>query len=209
MKLSFEKFLKGTFALLIILGIAIALLFKLLPIWPAIALRNIQETQVGALLNSTFFATLVVERSLEVLLTIWRGEGKSIWENELARYEPGTPAFQRVQDELNRYGHETKSIALRAGFVLGIVVSLVGFRILEPLIVLEAIDSNQRIAFQTLDIILTGLTISAGSNVFHDVISVFTDFLRATRGRIGNQSADSSPVSNPGVTAQYRPPFDP
>lgn len=205
---SLEKSLKGSFALLLIVGIGIALLFRLLPVWPAIALKNIQETQVGALLNSTFFATLVVERSLEVLITIWRGEGKSIWENELARYQAGTPAFLRVQNELTRYGNETKSIALRAGFVLGIAVSLVGFRILEPLIALDAVNSNQRIAFQTLDILLTGLTISAGSNVFHDVISVLTDFLKATRGKIGDRSADLPPTSDR-EAEQYRPPFNP
>ncbi|NJL21631.1 MAG: hypothetical protein HC895_13735 [Leptolyngbyaceae cyanobacterium SM1_3_5] len=201
MKQLFGKSLKGAFTLFLILGIAIALLFNLLPVWPAIALKNIQETQVGALLNSTFFATLVVERSLEVLITVWRGDGKKIWENELNRYEAGTPAFLRVQEELKRYGGETKSIALRAGFILGIAVSLVGFRILEPLIALDAVDLDQRIAFQTLDIILTGLTISAGSNVFHDVISVFTDFLKATRGRIGDRPSDL-PVNN-------QPPFNP
>lgn len=167
---------------LFLFGIILALFLKLIPLFPTLNLQNIDAQNIGALLNGAFFITLVVERSLEVFITIWREPKKLDKENavDIAGYQDKRDAQAKLQE----YENDTKKIALYAGFVLGILASLSGIRLLEQLIDVQSVEATQLQTFRCLDIVLTGLTISGGSSVFHILISVFTDFLAKTRERI-------------------------
>jgi hypothetical protein len=170
------------FVFLFLFGIILALFLKLIPLFPTLNLQNIDAQNIGALLNGAFFITLVVERSLEVFITIWREPKKLDKENavDIAGYQDKRDAQAKLQE----YENDTKKIALYAGFVLGILASLSGIRLLEQLIDVQSVEATQLQTFRCLDIVLTGLTISGGSSVFHILISVFTDFLAKTRERI-------------------------
>jgi hypothetical protein len=170
------------FVFLFLFGIILALFLKLIPLFPTLNLQNIDAQNIGALLNGAFFITLVVERSLEVFITIWREPKKLDKENavDIAGYQDKRDAQAKLQE----YENDTKKIALYTGFVLGILASLSGIRLLEQLIDVQSVEATQLQTFRCLDIVLTGLTISGGSSVFHILISVFTDFLAKTRERI-------------------------
>ncbi|MEL7409571.1 MAG: hypothetical protein AAFN00_21935, partial [Cyanobacteria bacterium J06558_2] len=123
---------------------------------------------------------LIIERSVEVFISVWRDPERTRLENQKAD-----------EIKLNSYRKKTKILSFYAGFILGLLSALAGVRVLEHLIVIpEAIvipkdlpeDLKMQVeAFRNLDILLTSLTIAGGSQVFHELISIFTDFLGQTR----------------------------
>jgi hypothetical protein len=75
---------------------------------------------------------------------------------------------------------------------MGFLSGLVGIRILEQIVeILPAITPQQLRAFRGLDILLTALAISGGSQIFHLLVSVLTDFSKQTRAQI------NTPQQNP------------
>jgi hypothetical protein len=175
------------FLFLGVIGFTLALLLKLIPAFPALTLKKIADANITELLNGAVFVTLIVERSAEVFISVWRDPEKIQLENKLnINSSTGGQASDTLPggQSLKKYQQDTAIIAFYAGFFLGIVSALVGVRILEPLVDITQIAENQLRAFRTLDILLTGLTVSGGSKVFHELISVFTDFLAVTRKKV-------------------------
>ncbi len=200
LSLPISKYLSEIFIILSLLGIILSLSLNLLPIFPVITFKELDNTQILGLFNGVIWTVMVVERGLEVFIAVWRN-GKVIdLEQQIKKYKESkdTEKVLSIKDEISKYKNDTKKIATYTGFIIGIIVSLVGFRVLEPLLEITNITLPQQRAFRILDIILTGLTISGGSNVFHSLISVFTDFLTVTRGKIkdSGKSSDSSEDSS-------------
>jgi hypothetical protein len=194
------KYLPGSYIIIFLLGIVLALSLDLLPVFPVITLKKLDNIQILELFNGVIWTVMIVERGLEVFIAVWRN-GKVIdLEQQIKKYKESkdTEKVLSIKDEISKYKNDTKKIATYTGFIIGIIVSLVGFRVLEPLLEITNITLPQQRAFRILDIILTGLTISGGSNVFHSLISVFTDFLTVTRGKIkdSGKSSDSSEDSS-------------
>jgi hypothetical protein len=201
LSLPISKYLSEIFIILSLLGIILSLSLNLLPIFPVITFKELDNTQILGLFNGVIWTVMVVERGLEVFIAVWRN-GKVIdLEQQRKKYQDSqdTKNLLITNNEISKHKRDTKKIATSTGFIVGIIVSLVGFRVLEPLLDITNIALVQQRAFRTLDIILTGLTISGGSNVFHSLISVFTDFLTVTREKIqdsGNSSVSSQDSSS-------------
>lgn len=66
-------------------------------------------------------------------------------------------------DELQRYRLVTAKYAMWISFIFGLVISLVGVRILQNLVEVEIREGLQFLLFDVTDIILTGGTIAGGS----------------------------------------------
>ncbi|BAY24763.1 hypothetical protein NIES2100_45600 [Calothrix sp. NIES-2100] len=195
------------------------------------------------LLTLPFFISLLLERSLEVFITTWRGptteqlevsiqqqtaliaERRKIiadqqqnqipylsanpiivnpsagttLEQQLIQDFNQTPvdSFQQIQpyiDELNNtinnlntlererlaYKSNTRIIALWTSLLCGLLISAIGIRSIEPLIILDANNPIQIIIFRCLDALLTGGLIAGGSEGIHKFTQVFTDFLEAS-----------------------------
>lgn len=99
-----------------------------------------------------------------------------------------------VIEELKRisasYKVETRIIAIRLAFASGILISLIGFRTLEPLIswgpdlTVRNMASWQAIAFMWTDVMLTGGVIAGGSEGIHKIANAFGSFIDRTNNRI-------------------------
>ncbi len=191
----------GTFVLLLMLGFIMSLYIQLIPTFPAIYSNKFSQNNLASLLTNALFASLIVERSLEVFISVWRHGAKTRIENEIyelkqsiSKYSPEDYQEKKIALKLKlyRYQRETESNALLLGFIIGIFVSLVGVRVLEPLVDLAQAPQPQQLMFRILDIILTGSAISGGSNAFHSLISVFTDFLELSRPKTISPSSSAN-----------------
>jgi hypothetical protein len=206
-------------------------------------LRPFGFDEVMQLLALPFFISLLLERSLEVFITTWRGptteqleaniqqqnaliverrkliaerqqnqipyveanpiqvnqSGGTTLEQQLIQdFNPTVvDSFQQLQpyiDDLNKiinnvnaierqrlaYKSNTRIIALWTSLLCGLLISAIGIRSLEPLIILDANNPIQIIIFRCLDALLTGGLIAGGSEGIHKFTQVFTDFLEAT-----------------------------
>lgn len=130
---------------------------------------------------------LFIERALEVLLTPWRGKGSEEigkqTKSTRERLSHGQASFDDVhslEQQHTQYKADTQRIAFLAALALGIVVSALGVRGLEPFLdpaAFKELSSNQRTWFTLLDVLLTGALLGGGAEGIHKVVSVFTNFM--------------------------------
>jgi hypothetical protein len=158
---------------------------------------------VLSLLGVLFLIALVLERGLDVFLTAWRAADAESLELEIrkreqklraavaARKGKGTPEqlaeAQRLQREITQRKAErqqqrsrTRCIALQAGLAAGILVSVVGVRVLNSLMdasQIEALTSVQSRLFTLIDIVVTGAMLAGGSEGIHKMTQVYRNFM--------------------------------
>jgi hypothetical protein len=178
---------------------AICLAGYLLPFTP-IRLREVGVGDVTTLLSSLVVVALLMERALEVFICVWRDPKAAELELILKHAQEDLQAnagnaelkasVQRAQLSLTTYTSETKVIAMRAGFLLGLLISLFGIRALFGLIQpdsLAAASEIQRHCFNVLDVFVTGGVIAGGSDGIHKIMALYTEFMQQTTNRVAGR----------------------
>jgi hypothetical protein len=140
-----------------------------------------------------------IERTVEVLLTPWRGprslkltarlkQAKAKLEN---KETDSALEVSNAQDELREYKGETKQIAFLIALALGMTISAVGLRGLEFFLdpnslptpsseqpaVLYALASNQAAVFRAIDVLVTGALLAGKADGLHRMGLVFTSYM--------------------------------
>jgi hypothetical protein len=82
------------------------------------------------------------------------------------------------------YKADTRTIALWTSLLFGLLISAIGIRSIEPLVIIDANNQIQLVIFRTLDTLLTGGLIAGGSEGIHQIIQVFINFMEATSQQI-------------------------
>jgi hypothetical protein len=129
-------------------------------------------------------ASIFIERSLEVFITAWRGGKAADLQRDIdkaTQLAGGDPArlglVQAAQDKLSQYKSVTQQIALPAALILGILISALGIRGLGNFVDKSSFHGQQQNWFTVADVLLTGSLVGGGSDVVHQVINAFTNFL--------------------------------
>ncbi|MEA5502754.1 hypothetical protein VB735_06450 [Halotia wernerae UHCC 0503] len=215
-------------------------------------IKTFDLNDIIQLLTLPLFISLLLERSLEIFITTWRGtkaekldiavqqqntlisekrkfieiqqeqrqsaalefnqvnglppEGMSLeqqiiqdfTQNQEELLKTMKPHFDDLNtriNELNKkeveriaYKSDTRIIALWTSLLFGLLVSTIGIRSIEPLVIIESNNSIQIILFRCLDTFLTGGLIAGGSEGIHKLIQVFVSFMEATSKQIRNRS---------------------
>lgn len=132
---------------------------------------------------------LFIERSLEVVITVWRGGETAKLERrvEEATALSGTDTtraacLKEANDALAACRFTTQQIALPSALVLGVLISSLGVRGLGNFADLEGLKDHttQKYLFNMADVLLTGALMGGGSDFVHKVITTFTDLMDAT-----------------------------
>jgi hypothetical protein len=165
----------------------------------SIQLKAMTVGDVTKILSSLLFLALVTERALEVFLSTWRDPGAAALKGTLAAHkaahriaaEPQKTALQITIDSdsvaVAAYSARTKQIALQFGFLLGVLISLAGIRVLSELVApesLAAAPAPQRSFFHCVDVFVSGGLIAGGSDGIHQIMAVYSDFMTQTRARL-------------------------
>ena len=157
---------------------------------------SFKELPMEALL--TLFAKLIaialfIERTVEVLLTPWRGlESHRMTarvKQAKAKADKGevdSVALSNAEEELTEFKGHTRRIAFLMALALGMTISAVGFRGLEFFVDPNSIreTSEQLIAFRVLDVLVTGALLAGKADGLHRIVSVFTSQLDRSTERV-------------------------
>jgi hypothetical protein len=170
--------------------------------------KPVDLASVLRLLGTYGVLALVVERTLEVFISAWRGQvtGQLFSAVESARRRleavPHSFGLQQAAAESDRaladYRGTTQRIALRAGVVLGLLIAATGIRTLDLLVAVPT-DFAPRLLYTLLDVVVTAGMISGGSDAVHKLMSTVTRFLDATRStapRSAARDAIAAPTPN-------------
>ncbi|MBM0106490.1 hypothetical protein JM946_17310 [Steroidobacter sp. S1-65] len=181
---------------------------------PAIALKDFTGADVLRLLGAYAILALVLERTLEVLISAWRGEVKQKLFSEAQnaklalRARPGNLAIEHVMvssmDALQAYQNQTRAIALRAGVVGGLLIAAVGLRTLETFVT-APMSVPALWLFKALDLLFTAGMIGGGSEAVHKLMSTVTTYFEAVTGKLKDQNTSS----HQGITVLTPPPLTP
>lgn len=136
---------------------------------------SIALTQLGIM----YIIALFVERSLEVLIKVWR-------QGEKVRLEQENNSDQnsaQAEKQLKEYRAGTQKRALIGGLTMGILVSLSGVRLLGPIFQVEVTNELefQQAIFYFTDIFITAGLIAGGSKTIHELMALIDGFLKASR----------------------------
>ncbi len=192
----------------VITGILLLIVFLLIVIyWPtAMVFKPFETATIIQVLAFLLMISLFLERSMEVFITAWRGPDLAELDRQAklkkeqldqlrASQEPADSSdLSKAQDELDKvekkritFKSNTQRIALRTGLLAGLFISAVGVRALHTFIDTAALDSlpaMQILAFNIVDICLTGGVIAGGSEGIHKLTQVFTNFMESSSQRI-------------------------
>jgi len=160
-----------------------------------IGFRKFSPADFMQQLTPLLLVALLIERSLEVFLTTWRGEKASELQRNVEKAQslvnaaPGDPALllllHKAQDDCAEYRAGTQKIALPAALVLGILIGALGIRTLGNLIDGAAFNGSthphQHAWFTVADVLLTGALVGGGSDVVHSFITAFTNFFNPSK----------------------------
>lgn len=151
-----------------------------------ISFRAMGPTEVAPLLTPVFVTAAFMERAVEVFVSVWRGETAT----ELAFARDAASESQRAGAEhaLAAYKCESQRLAFKGAFIGGLVLAIAGVRGLTPFL---ASDAHPSWLFTACDVVLTALVLSGGAEGIHRFVSVITEFLDSTRGRIQSAQTDS------------------
>ena len=176
--------------------LAIVLRPKSIPFWPFLQ-------EIFVVLVVLFLVSLFIERTVEVLMVVWREKGKQELKSNLglARNNPGgrrgknthkmTVKEKDATKNLDIYRAETKAVAIPTAFMLGILVSALGFRVLQPIVdpvALGTLPKVQMSMFTGMDVLITGALIGGSSKGIHEVIEAFLNMIERYRKNINGES---------------------
>jgi len=168
-----------------------------------------------SLLIPIFVIALFLERALEVFVSTWREmqcfplndklkelkkqlsdeKAKAFHDGQPKLLESLTNEIDETQCEIKIFKAKTKRFSFLIGLCGGLIISMVGVRVLRPLTSMDADPTGlQGSLFNFVDIILTGALIGGGSDGVHKLMSVITDFLDSSRERI-KKSTPTTEVS--------------
>jgi hypothetical protein len=139
------------------------------------------------------FFSLLIERTVEILMSIWRSEEANKREAAVQRLvannTPGTdPAFIAAQACLIEFKAETMQWTMPIGFALGLLISAFGVRALSQFIDLTATGKDaplgtQRWWFNMSDILFTGALLAGGADPIHKLLDLYRKFVEASAAK--------------------------
>jgi hypothetical protein len=173
-------------------------------IWVAqatfLSLRPAEElTAFGSLLSVLVFASAMLERALDVWLSLLRGDGAAALDAELRELRTRQAAAaeddrrklsedsKKKSLERETYRSATRKLALPVAMLAGTILSALGLRALAPLFVMElagkpVLVGLQASAFAATDIFLTGALLAGGSDGIHSLVALYRDWTEKKKG---------------------------
>lgn len=172
-----------------------------------VGLTDLTYETATKLLTGIGVVTIIIERSIEIILKVWRGEGRAEKDQDINLANANLEKAIKGEGELSidlcetnkriadynliNYRQQTAVLAIRLSYFIGVVISLAGFRVLENLYDAGELGGLQHNMFHSIDIILTAGLIAGGSKGLHLLTQTFGDFFEAQRKiskKKGNES---------------------
>jgi hypothetical protein len=154
---------------------------------------DLKVPDVTKMLQTLSIIALLVERSIEVFLVAWRGEGAAVLESTVrsarreladvrnaASFATASSALTTAESARDVDAAETRSIRLVAALVVGVLIAATGVRAFEIFFTQPPTDAFARAVFNSLNVLVTGGLIGGGSDVINKIIKVITETMDRT-----------------------------
>ena len=172
-----------------------------------VTFRSDLQERVVDLLTNLIVLVLVIERILEIFISTWRNPEKNELEEDLRKIETrleilregrgdgqgsvdGT-ALESILEErsvasrqLLAYKEVTRVWSVRAGLIIGVILAIAGFRVLESIFDSGALTGFQSRLWIWMDILITAGVIAGGSKGIHTLSKALGDFFETTSARL-------------------------
>lgn len=139
--------------------------------------------RLPTLLVTVAVLSLFVERSVEVVLSALRSGGADQLDLALAHTPKDTDDYRALLYERADYRAHSRLIAQQLALTFGLLIALVGVRILAGLVADVPAGWQDRL-FHMVDILLTGSVIAGGSEAANKLTKAYSQLMRnlARRG---------------------------
>ena len=164
-----------------------------LAMWPPLKFVNLGGADFASRFSVLVFFSLLIERTVEILMSVWRSEEANKREATVQRLvasnTPATdPHFIAAQESLINYKAETIQWTMPIGFALGLLVSAFGVRALSQFIDLTATGTGvppegQRWWFNMSDIVFTGALLAGGADPIHKLLDLYRKFVESSAAK--------------------------
>ena len=161
--------------------------------WPPLKFVNLSGADFASRFSVLVFFSLLIERTVEILMSIWRSEEANKREAAVQRLIAiktisTDPALITSQTRLINYKAETMQWTMPTGFALGLLVSAFGVRALSQFIDLTVTGlgaplEEQRWWFNMIDILFTGALLAGGADPIHKLLDLYRKFLEASAAK--------------------------
>jgi len=176
--------LKVTMPDLIFLGvfiIACLILFQSASnnqLYPILPLKD--NINLASIFSGTLIIIALIERTIELFVS----------------------ALSNSSGKTEEDRNNVRKITLYIGLIMGLCASLLGIRILEPLVNMTSLNGDQKEQFIFFDVIFSAMGIATGSQLFHIFPSLTSSVLGAVKAQ--SEANKQSAVSQQAQTKQTK-----
>jgi hypothetical protein len=164
--------------------------------YPAIAITSIGD--LFARLSPLVFFALLIERTVEVVMSLWRSEKSNQLvatvqrlrsESAPAQDTPDTPDQLMVAEQaLNTFRAQTLRWTIPIGWSLGMVLAAIGVRALSPFIDPVALRGDPSTDshlwwFNACDIVFSGALLAGGADPIHKLLDLYRKVVEASSAK--------------------------
>jgi len=189
-----------------LLAVVSVLVFGVWLKWDGLVMA-VSVQNLASLLAPIAFASAVVERGVEILISPWRDAQASKLEKALAAVKacPADPAtvaqnaddLKKASNALDDYRGETQRYAFAVSLTLSTLVSMAGVRALGPFLdsgkfaLLANTHPGQHTFFLCMDVALSATLLAGGADGVHSVVNAATSFFDATAEKVSKPQPPS------------------
>ena len=161
--------------------------------WPPLKFVNLGGADFASRFSVLVFFSLLIERTVEILMSIWRSEEANKREAAVQRLlvsstAAANPDLIVAQESLISYKAETMQWTIPTGFALGLLVSAFGVRALSQFIDLtsagvDAPPEGQLWWFNMSDILFTGALLAGGADPIHKLLDLYRKVVESSAAK--------------------------
>ena len=180
---------------LALLGVIV---FRVLLKWDGLNL-TVRLQDLSGLLAPLAFASAVIERAVEILVSPWRDSEASKLDKAVAaiKARPADPAantqnaadLKAASDAIDEYRGDTQRYAFAISLTLSVLVSMAGVRALGPFADVGKLNDvrfttqAQHLFFLCVDVALSAGLLAGGADGIHSLVNAATSFFEGAATR--------------------------
>jgi hypothetical protein len=164
-------------------------------LWPPLAFAKMGGSDFASRFSVVAFFSLLIERTVEIVMTVWRSEQASQLEDRVRRLvsagiAANDPEMEKAQEALITFKAETLQWTIPVGFALGLLVAALGVRVLSQFVVMpENMLEDQRWWFNVGDIVFTGALLAGGADPIHKLLDLYRKLMESSASRAAGTTA--------------------
>ena len=157
-------------------------------VWPPLKFIYLGGADFVSRMSVLLFFSLLIERTVDIFLSIWRSEESNKLEGAVRRLiaenTPHTdPEFVVAHNDLIQFRAETIQWAMPVGFAMGLLISACGVRALSQFVDPASIGTvmvTQHWWFNVIDILFTGALLAGGADPIHKMLDLYRKFIESS-----------------------------